>query len=99
MGDFWYVWVLPVVGGLLWFIITKMVVKAPGTLLATKFAKLGTLKGRSYNEIVAACGAPASVSPMGDGQKLCQWMATSYHIALLFDENNICLGVTHEASV
>ncbi len=70
-GDFWYVWVLPFVGGIIWYLITK----------------------------AAACGAPSSVSPAGDGGKLCQWIATSYHIALLFDANDVCTGITHEVKV
>lgn len=97
--DFWYIWVLPIVGGLFWYFITSATVKAPGSILQNKFVKLGVLKGKTYDEIVAACGTPSSISPVGDGIKLCQWMATSYHIALLFDENNICLGVSHEAKV
>ena len=59
----------------------------------------GVIAGKTYDQIVAACGAPTSVSPVGDGNKLCQWMATGYHIALLFDENNVCLGISHEAKV
>ena len=76
-GDFWYVWVLPFVGGIIWYLITKA----------------------AYQQIVAACGAPSSVSPAGDGGKLCQWIATSYHIALLFDANDVCTGITHEVKV
>jgi hypothetical protein len=32
---------------------------------------------------------------MVDGYLL-QWQATGYHIALQFDANGICVGVTHE---
>lgn len=94
----------PILGGLILYFITTAFVKAPGSLLQTKFAMLtkdtdGVIAGKTYNEIVAACGSPVSVSPTGDGGKLCQWMATSYHIALLFDENDVCLGISHEAKV
>ena len=102
--EFLSIWVLPLIGGLIWYWVTQVAVKAPGDILASKFSALtkdtgGVIAGKTYREIVDACGAPASVSSMGDGQKLCQWMATSYHIALLFDENDVCLGISHEAKV
>lgn len=90
--------------GLIGYLIMNVTVRAPGTLLQNKFANLtkdtgGVIAGKTYSEIVAACGAPSSVSPTGDGGKLCQWMATGYHIALLFDANNVCVGISHEAKV
>lgn len=99
MGDFWYIWVLPVIGGILWFVISSAMVKAPGNVLNQKFVKLGTLKGKTLSEIQNACGAPSSVSCGADGVKIYQWMATGYHIVLLFDENDICLGVSSETKV
>ena len=75
-----------------------VMVKAPGKVLNQKFVSLGTLKGKTYDEIVAVCGVPSSNSAI-DGGTVKQWMATGYHIALLFDENNVCLGVSHETSV
>lgn len=90
--------------GLIGYLIMSALVRAPGAVLQTKFANLtketnGVIAGKTYDEIVAACGAPSAVSPTGTGGKVCQWMATGYHIALLFDENNICSGVSHEAKV
>ena len=104
MEDFWYIWVLPVVGGIIWWLVSNAMVKAPGQVLASKIAKVqqengGKIAGVPYSKIVAACGAPSAVSAMGDGTTLKQWQATSYHIALLFDEDDICIGVSSEISV
>ena len=90
--------------GLIGYLIMSSAVRAPGAMLQNKFKNLtkdtnGVIAGKTYDEIVAACGAPSSVSPTADGGKLCQWMATGYHLALLFDENNVCVGVSHEAKV
>ena len=90
--------------GLIGYLIIHALVRAPGSMLQAKFANLtknsnGVIAGKTYDEIVAACGAPSSVSPTGDGGKLCQWLATGYHIALIFDANNVCVGVSHEAKV
>ena len=104
MESFWFIWVLPAIGGLIWYLITSAAVKAPGSILQAKFAELtkdtgGVIAGKTYAEIVEKCGAPSSVSSTGTGGKLCQWMATGYHIALLFDEENVCLGISHEVKV
>ena len=90
--------------GLIGYLIMSAVVRAPGSVLQAKFANLtkntnGVIAGKTYDEVVAACGTPSSVSPTGDGGKLCQWMATGYHIALIFDEKNVCVGISHEAKV
>ena len=97
--EFWYVWVLPIVGGLIWYLVTQVIVEASGAVLQQKFIKLGTLKGKSFNEIQNACGAPNATSVGANGVKIYQWMATGYHIVLLFDENDICLGVSSETAV
>ena len=88
-----------IIGGLILFVIISAVVRAPGNDLQKKFAKLGTLSGKHYSEIEKACGKPSSVSSLKDGKILRQWMATGYHIALIFDNNDICEGISHEASV
>ena len=99
MDEFWYIWVLPAVGGLLWWLISSAMVKAPGNLLQQKFVSLGVLKGKSLNEIIKVCGEPSSTSCGADGIKIYQWMATGYHIVLLFDDNDICLGISSETKV
>ena len=86
MEDFWYIWVLPVVGGIIWWLISNAMVKAPGQVLASKIAKVqqengGKIAGVPYSKIVAACGAPSAVSAVGDGTTLKQWQATSYGAA------------------
>lgn len=92
------------IAGFIGYLILSALTKAPGSVLQSKFANLtkdtgGVIAGKTYDEIVAACGAPSSVSSTGDGGKLCQWMATGYHIALIFDAENVCSGISHEAKV
>ncbi|SIR06089.1 hypothetical protein [Pseudacidovorax sp. RU35E] len=70
-------------------------VTAPGRDLANTFAALGTLTGRTEQEIVDAVGPANAISAMADGGKLMQWQRTGYHIALAFKEG-VCAGVTHE---
>lgn len=64
-----------------------------------KFVSLGTLQGKTLEEIVAVVGQPCAISAIGDGKVLRQWQATSYHIALIFDQDDICLGISSEISV
>lgn len=70
--------------------------------LQQKFAELGHLPGKTRTEIIDAVGPPQSVSAVGDGKTLIQWQminqAGGYHVALMFDENDLCEGVTHESA-
>ena len=83
-------------------VIGAMVAGSQIGSLQQKFAALGDLSGRSRAEIISAVGAPQSVSAVGGGKTLLQWQmvnqAGGYHIALLFDENDRCEGVTHESA-
>ncbi len=88
----------PIIAGLIGYILIEFFVTMPGRIMQKNFLSLGTLTGKSYNEICEICGAASSVSYI-NGKKLCQWMATGYHVALMFDENDICEGVTHETAV
>lgn len=73
-------------------------VRVPGTITNKKFVELGILKGKTYNEICSHVGQPNSISAKEDG-KVCQWINSGYHIALIFNEEDICQGVIHENKV
>lgn len=88
-----FVWVL--IGGIALFAIISAMTTAPGRSLQSKFVGMGTLSGKSKNQIIAVVGAPNSISALPDGKSLLQWMATGYHIALIFN-GDICEGVSHE---
>ena len=90
--------VLSGVGGLIYYWVISWGVKASGRALAAKIDSIGTLKGRTKDEIINIAGQPNGVSAMSDGSQLLQWMATGYHIALVFDPHGICQGVSSEFS-
>jgi hypothetical protein len=92
MDFIWYF-----LGGLVISGIMSALVRAPGAVLNQKFASLGDMQGKSLQEIVREVGPYSSISAMTDGGKLVQWMATGYHVALLFDERDVCKGISHEA--
>jgi hypothetical protein len=77
-------------------IVVPYVFRAPGRALRKRFIALGSLKGRTRREIVKAVGEPAAETPLPDGRTLLQWRATGYHIALVFEQDGRCFGVTHE---
>ena len=90
---------MPLGAGAILYSVIVTFVKAPGRALQKKFINLGILKGKTLSEITTVCGNPNSISSGKDGVKVYQWLATGYHIVLLFDENNICLGVSSETKV
>jgi len=58
---------------------------------------IGVVAGKSLADIQRVVGPPNSVSTVANGKVLYQWMATGYHVALLF-KDGICEGVTHESA-
>ncbi|MBR0156621.1 MAG: hypothetical protein IJM20_03760 [Clostridia bacterium] len=93
----------PLIGGVILYLIIKAVVKAPGAVKNAQFANLGVLKGKTYDEIkakVGPCNAQsASTSADGVPVTIRQWISTGYHIVLLFDQNDVCLGISSETKV
>lgn len=90
-------WVLPsLVGALLLVAILLIAARRPSP--QAKFGALGTLTGRSAAEIIAAVGPPNTVSALPGGGQLLQWQSVGYHVALAFDAQGICMGVTFEHS-
>ena len=74
---------------------------AKGNLLQQDFIAMGNLAGKTLDEIKAKVGNPnaitaCTVADTGNPGSLCTWSNAPYSITLLFDENNICLGVNKE---
>lgn len=92
-----------IISSVLFIMGVSMIIRGKGSAIQARMRSLGTLKGRTFEQILRVAGAPNSISATTDasGNKITirQWIAPSYHIALLFDENDICLGVSSETSV
>ena len=74
-----------------------------GTLLKQDFIAMGELRGKTLDEIKQKVGAPkatfsCTAAETGKPGTLCTWQEPTYSITLLFDENNVCLGVNKEIS-
>ncbi len=95
MSDFW-IFAGPLIGGFLLYGIIRAIILAPGEVLKQKFRDLGDLRGKSLEEIVAVVGTAQSLSGAADGRTIVQWMSAGYHIALIFDADAKCEGVSHE---
>ena len=59
-----------------------------------RFAKLGTLEGRTRDEIIAAVGPPDETSTDNLGQTTMTWHPRYFRIALAFDANGKCFRVS-----
>lgn len=70
-----------------------------GARLQKKFVKLGNLKGLHYDYIVNEVGKPNAITNIKNNQIVAQWITDNYHIALIFDKNDICLGISSQTSV
>jgi hypothetical protein len=62
--------------------------------LQRKFVKLGVLEGRTKDEIIAAVGPPSEISVDGAGRTILKWRSRYFRIALGFDPDGKCSGVS-----
>jgi len=92
-------WVGILVGGFVIYAIIVAITRAPGQSLAKRFQMLGVMTGKTREEIIAVVGPPHSVSTMADNGQLLQWMQAGYHIAIMFDQQGMFKGISHESSV
>lgn len=65
--------------------------------LNKKFVSLGVLAGKTKQEIIAVVGPPKSITAQANGGQILVWMDLDYKIELLFNDKNICEGITHQA--
>ena len=63
--------------------------------LGNKFDQIGNLQGRTLEEIVGVVGPAKSRGAQAFGQELHQWILPPFHVALIFDHNGVCGGITH----
>lgn len=75
--------------------------QAKGNLLQQDFVAMGNLAGKSLTEIKEKVGEPSALSACKVAKTdkpgtLYTWAKAPYSITLLFDEDNICIGVNQE---
>ncbi len=66
---------------------------SPELSLNNKFVSLGDLRGKLYDDIVETVGVENKASIIENGYIIREWMLAGFYIALLFDENDVCLGI------
>ena len=97
-----WIYIVGAIGSIL-TLFSFVFVKAPGASLNRKFVEMGTLVGKTYADIKSKVGVEnaSSVTVNSEGERITvrQWMQTGYHIVLLFDKNDICMGISHESRV
>ena len=65
--------------------------------LRERLVSMGPLVGREYAQIAAEVKtAPQNTIREANGQTLRAWEDGNYFVSLLFDKNDICLGVMEE---
>ena len=93
------------IGSSLGYFIHKMggLVKSfKSMLFHRRFAKLGILRGLTLSHITRAVGAytsarPAVITDMDNAPgTFYTWARSHYAITLLFDQNDVCLGISNE---
>ncbi len=104
MENFWYILVILLVCGILLRIINNIKATLPGKKLQHNFKKLtadtnGIIEGKQLKEVEGICGVPNVITKLDNGQTLCFWHAAGYHIALIFNEKDVCIGINSEMKI
>lgn len=70
-----------------------------GRSLQIKVRELDDVTQHSYDDIAAKLGPPNAVASMPGGNRLVQWAARGYHVAMTFTADGTCLGIDSEIAV
>jgi hypothetical protein len=62
-----------------------------------KISSLGTLSGKTREEIMSVLGPPSTVNPAGNGRLVLGWAKGDYRIDLLFDANGVFAEVIRKS--
>lgn len=98
---------MPIILGLLLgcffgYFVAGLIGANASSLLQKKIQEMGTLRGKTLDEIVASVGAFSSMTPCtitdrhNEQGKIYTWNSDNYEIKLLFGADGICVGVNKE---
>lgn len=88
-----------ILGFIVFFGILVAVTVGNGQSMQLKMRELGDVTQHSFDDIVAKLGPPNAIASMPGGNRLAQWMARGYHIAMTFTADGACLGIDSEVAV
>jgi hypothetical protein len=71
--------------------VLAIVYAARSVRLQNRFNRLGTVEGRSLDEIVKLVGAPNHHTRLPSGREILEWRRVGFHRALSFN-NGVCDG-------
>lgn len=77
-------------------LLLAMAMQSRRPTLQQRVARLGVFAGRRYAEILRTMDAPQTETRQADGRTLRTWRNRDYSISLLFDGQEMCLGVEDE---
>lgn len=96
MGQFAFIFGVVAIAILLFRIVGSVFLGDPGKELNQKFVKMGSLTGKSKEEIVSKVGGVSSQTTNSDNSFVCTWSAGTYSISVLFSADNKCEKIIHE---
>ena len=64
--------------------------------LQQRVAEASVFRGKTYREVMSEIGAAQAIIQQADGRTLRTWQEDVYSISLLFDAQELCLGVEDE---
>ena len=73
-------------------ILIALVYAAKSVRLQNRFRQLGTLKGRTLQDILNVAGKPSHRSRINAQREVLEWRRVGFHIALTFTDD-VCDGV------
>ena len=105
MENLFNLWILPIFAGfaaaaLLFSLFSFFLERIQTQAIKKQFRHLlshskGRIIGLSYDYIHKYCGPPDSAAPVGNGIKHCIWQRGRCAVSLLFDEQDMCVGIDH----
>lgn len=93
----WMGWIGWIVAAFLAGVMAMQWIQHRRPSLRQKVSQIGSFAGKAYVQILRELAVPQTEHPQRDGGVLRTWYGRDYCISLLFDEQDMCLGVMEES--
>lgn len=90
--------IYPIAGVLIGLVII-ILKRTPGLMQQAKFQKMGSMAGKTKQDIISTVGNFSSITHLDDGGQICVWQTGSFMITIQFNKDGKFIKILSQTVV